>query len=769
MKNKMKEYNPKVSIIIPVYNGSNYLKDSINSALNQTYKNIEILVVNDGSKDDGKTEKIAKAYGNKIKYFEKENGGVASALNYAIEKATGDYVSWLSHDDMYHKDKILEEVNAISTKKEIIICNVTLIDKNGKKIEDCHIPKNMFNKSIKTFLAANPYFAVNGCAMLIPKSIFKEYGIFNENLKYTQDYDLWFRFASKGIKFNLLEKNLMLSRQHDNQDSRKYNHECTIAADSLHEEFLKKIDCSEFYNAFKNLNEIEEYFKVYLANNYVKTAAYIMKLCCEYLIKNELYDDFKKLVSKYVYYSENIDEIIIPQKNNKNTIMFYSNAWTKGGVERVLSIIMPKLTDKYNIFLVNGSILSDDAYPLPSEINHITLGKNTDDKIDYIILVLSLIYNIDIFVGNPNIIEKFLDSYSLLKEVGVRTVAINHYYYFLPFTIEWMYPIISKRNTALENVDVSVWLTDFSLSAYSAMHKNGVVIGNPTTFPIQKNIKNKEENVILCVGRFYDAVKRIDRIFKIFKNVLNEKPNSKLWLVGDYDLDFKHPILDNMTLKDYYEKFNFPKDSVFFWGRQDKMEDFYKKANVYLLTSESEGFSLSTLEAISCGLPCVAGKINGLDGLIENNINAYICEQDDYKSLALSIVKLFNDKKVSSEFSKNSYLKAEKYDTDKVVEKYVEIFDILLLDNYQEVLNKKVFKNNILLNNEIIKEYEKYIPKIIDEYKKIINIKNDEIRELTSKIDNNSVIYNERPIKDEFKYLGKRVIKGIGRRMKIKK
>ena len=78
------KFHPKVSIIIPVYNGANYLRDAINSALNQTYKNIEIIVVNDGSNDNGRTDEIALSYGNKIKYIKKKNGGVASALNVGI-------------------------------------------------------------------------------------------------------------------------------------------------------------------------------------------------------------------------------------------------------------------------------------------------------------------------------------------------------------------------------------------------------------------------------------------------------------------------------------------------------------------------------------------------------------------------------------------------------------------------------------------------------------------------------------------------------------
>jgi glycosyltransferase involved in cell wall biosynthesis len=82
----MKKFEPLISLIIPVFNGSNFLKYAIDSALYQTYINIEILVINDGSTDKGKTELIALSYGKKIKYFKKKNGGVSSALNLGISK-----------------------------------------------------------------------------------------------------------------------------------------------------------------------------------------------------------------------------------------------------------------------------------------------------------------------------------------------------------------------------------------------------------------------------------------------------------------------------------------------------------------------------------------------------------------------------------------------------------------------------------------------------------------------------------------------------------
>lgn len=189
--------SPKVSIIIPVYNGANFLKYAIDSALNQTYSNLEILVVNDGSTDNGKTEKIAKSYGTKIKYIHKENGGVSSALNLAIKKMTGEYFSWLSHDDTYEPNKVEAEINYLRDKgllhkKAIVYSDYYLIDVRGKVLS--RATKNheeLEKKPEYALLKGN----INGLSLLIPKSAFDEHGEFDTTLKATQDYELWRKMA----------------------------------------------------------------------------------------------------------------------------------------------------------------------------------------------------------------------------------------------------------------------------------------------------------------------------------------------------------------------------------------------------------------------------------------------------------------------------------------------------------------------------------------------------------------------------------------------
>ena len=188
--------NPKVSIIIPVYNGEMYIKEAIDSALAQTYKNIEVIVVNDGSSD--KTDEICKSYGSKIRYFKKENGGVSTALNLGIKKMNGEYFSWLSHDDLYLPNKIKEQINYLNKIEKydvILYSDYSCINKDGNIIGEPVILDSdmLLKKPIYSLLRG----CINGITMLIPKKCFYDCGFFDDNLRCTQDYALWFKMIKK--------------------------------------------------------------------------------------------------------------------------------------------------------------------------------------------------------------------------------------------------------------------------------------------------------------------------------------------------------------------------------------------------------------------------------------------------------------------------------------------------------------------------------------------------------------------------------------------
>lgn len=215
--------NYKVTIVIPVYNGSNFMKVAIDSAIAQTYDNKEILVINDGSTDNGETEKIALSYGNKIRYIKKENGGVATALNLAIKEMKGDYLSWLSHDDIYKPYKIekqIETIKKLEDKTTILFSNVELIDEKGEIFCTTNYSNLMTHKELCQGIYPVIKGTVNGCSMLISKKCFDKVGLFNENLKTSNDYEMWLRLF-KEFKSYLIEEPLIQYRIHKNQDTTK--------------------------------------------------------------------------------------------------------------------------------------------------------------------------------------------------------------------------------------------------------------------------------------------------------------------------------------------------------------------------------------------------------------------------------------------------------------------------------------------------------------------------------------------------------------------
>lgn len=232
------KYKPLVSIVIPVYNGSNYMAEAIDSALAQTYDNIEVIVVNDGSKDEGKSDEIARNYGDKIRYFPKENGGSSSALNEGIKNMQGQWFSWLSHDDLYYKDKVKNQVEYLNNLidsgiaeedlyKHILFTACDFINGEGKLIKKSRFENEKALSDKISALKGNEYLICEptkynfyGCGCLINKKAFDEVGGFDEKLRLINDLDMWYRLYAGGFKLHYMPEALTIGRIHKGQISR---------------------------------------------------------------------------------------------------------------------------------------------------------------------------------------------------------------------------------------------------------------------------------------------------------------------------------------------------------------------------------------------------------------------------------------------------------------------------------------------------------------------------------------------------------------------
>lgn len=192
-----------VSIIVPVYNVEKYLRRCIDSIINQTYRNIEIIIIDDGSTDN--SGKICDEYAkrdNRIKIIHQQNKGVSSTRNNGIEHANGKYITFVDSDDFIER-KMIETIynKIICENADIVICGVKSIDENNNVInQSINTKENKFNNvnAIKVMLDEKLFYSV--CwAKLYKKKLFNNIK-FNPKIRIAEDMDVLYRVLYKSNK-----------------------------------------------------------------------------------------------------------------------------------------------------------------------------------------------------------------------------------------------------------------------------------------------------------------------------------------------------------------------------------------------------------------------------------------------------------------------------------------------------------------------------------------------------------------------------------------
>jgi glycosyltransferase involved in cell wall biosynthesis len=239
----------KVSIIIPVYNAEQYLDECITSVLEQTYKDIEIIAVNDGSKD--RSLEVLEKYSDKIKIIDKKNGGTPTALNAGIRIMTGEWFKWLSADDVLLKHAIMSLVQEAeklgpASKDTIFYSNYNLVDHSsnivGKFIEPNYNSLSNFERNI---ILLDNYYG-NGTTSLIHKSLFDKFGLFDEHIGFQEDYEFWLRCCMlHGCQMHLVSEILANYRIHEGQLTKNKVTESLAHANLIRNMILDKLPTDE--------------------------------------------------------------------------------------------------------------------------------------------------------------------------------------------------------------------------------------------------------------------------------------------------------------------------------------------------------------------------------------------------------------------------------------------------------------------------------------------------------------------------------------------
>ncbi|MGH8550017.1 MAG: glycosyltransferase [Methylococcales bacterium] len=197
----------KVTVIVPAYNAAQYVSAAIDSVLGQTYKNIEVIVVDDGSTDQ--TEEVVRRYGHQVRYIRQDNGGPSKARNTGIRAADSKLLAILDADDVWLPEKILAQVDLLEENPDLdlVFCDAELIDEDGRSYGSVWKQRGCYEAMVaESRRLAHPFATIMmmDCilpsAVLVRRTCLDRAGLFDESLRYTEhggveDKDLMLRIA----------------------------------------------------------------------------------------------------------------------------------------------------------------------------------------------------------------------------------------------------------------------------------------------------------------------------------------------------------------------------------------------------------------------------------------------------------------------------------------------------------------------------------------------------------------------------------------------
>lgn len=675
------EKQPKISIIVPIYNVENYLNRTLYSATNQTLKEIEIICVDDNSTDSSKD--ILKKYAerdHRIKcIWHNQNIGVGISRKHGIQIAKGKYIMFLDGDDALDLNACRELYHIIEKEHSDIVQFGTKVEPIGE------IQENEINK-LENFL--NPFLG--------GRLVAKRFGdITNEcfsNKKF--NFSLWNKIYDTNVvknavqyysdsRFNIAEDLYLfflisfLSKIYVGIKDKYYYYQfgagITGGTRKLNDmRFRDKVNQGDIlrllrkfvdeydpaYNTEPALKQIEKIFTEDVTYNWFWHGSEMSSIKNSLKYACDKFDDFE-IISRVLemYYGceykkqhsiiEQIQDSydFIECKTIKTIGVFYFRM-NNGGIERVISKLIPIWLSKgYKVILFTDELPSSEDYPYPKQIKRITLPKicdtNKDEfkaRMQYLNRMIQL-YEIDTIVYHA-----WIWKYALVDILAAKISGVSFIMHIHSFFAQGLKS--ASANDAYETVRISqvyklcnaiVTLTETDKNWWSIYHPYVYKMLNPLPFKIneieQTKVSQKKE--LLWIGRISREKQPIEAL-KILQRIIDSGYDIKLRIVGHADD------------KEYYKEFleviekQGLKDSVILSGYHVNVDQFYKNSAVILCTSEYEGFLMTLAESKAYGIPAVIYNLPNLD-MVQQNKGMVVVKQGDFNAAAQAVIDLIAD------------------------------------------------------------------------------------------------------------------------------
>lgn len=682
--------DPKVSIVIPVYNGADYLGDAIESALAQTYSNLEIIVVNDGSRDAGATEAIAKAYGDKIRYIFQPNGGVAKALNTGIEHMRGDYFSWLSHDDMYMPEKVAQEVALVRTQADattIVAEGIQVVDAAGKYLYTVDLYDRYSEEELSRPLFALLRGGINGCAMLIHRSHFARVGLFDTTLPTTQDFDLWFRML-RGQRLCYAHSANTLSRAHAAQGSKARLEAHIEECDALWIRMMENLTDAERVQLDGSPRQFYENQWAFLQEKtgYARAMGYAWRKAMDYRLEEYAQAPTQKrlgaLCGEYgIVDRDELEKImqLRAQKDDRARLLFLTNKRAnRGGQDRMQINLMECLCPRYDVIFLSEGCDLDKAISIDARIRELHMPAAMGNPAH--IPVIAAMLRVDVLVISYNCIAKYLDLYPICRAYGISTVAWNHEDFFLPYWRKALHGCLPQRLASLAAADVCLWINAYAYGMYRASRvNNAAYIPDFFTKPVRlAQAGGDRPRNLVAAGRFDDARKGLEPLLRAFAFALKQVPDAKLYVLGAYDLQAPIPSNASVSYGALVRNLRIPKENLCWVPWTDDIDAYYKSCRANVLLSCYEGFGLTLLEAAAVGTPSIVFGGSGMDDIIRDGENGYVVPRGDVLAAAEKMVCLLRDDELATTMSQRACAMAQRFSPAQVVPRWEALLEGLL-------------------------------------------------------------------------------------------
>jgi len=668
------EYSPKISIIVPVHNAGLYLEESIGSLINQTLKDIEIICVDDASEDNSLSIlNNLSSRDSRIKVFTHPTSRSAlGARKTGVHNAEGEYIMFLDADDYYAPDacellynKITQEnVDILHFSTHVIDC-ADNDEKTIKRLEETLKPytDKIYNKEVFDACFVKKLYSHSPVNKIYKAELCKKAYNQLEDKKFIYAEDLYAFFAiayysssyagwdSKPLYFYYYGRGL------SGKESFTLNRFEKLCS---HAEVLKALE------RFSNKPDVEITDINHILNNYKKEwfdyCIYVWKnsldsdcisqglnLLCNYWGAEET---IAAIADKYWADRKNLSKRIgklttntIEKKNIKNIAIYYYR-YSVGGVERVLSALMPMFINMgYTVTLITDDAPTENDFVLPEGVNRIVIEDSRKTNFKNRIYSWKKIVeenSIDVVLYAAWEYAIFFWDMLYLKNTDVSVVMHTHgvfstglaemkpSYYMVPNTYR-----LADAVVALSNVDKAF---------YEAYNDRVYYIPNPVP-DMLLNVKPAvfDNNAIVWIGRASDE-KNPQAVFAIVKEVVKKLPDVKLYLLGDfYDEKWKKLAEDNKLT-----------DNIIFTGLVKDVNEYIEKASVHLMTSDFEGFPMALVEAKAHRMPTVMFELPHLE-LGKAECGTLTVPMKDCLSAAEKLVCLLTDRYCWEENSKKAW------------------------------------------------------------------------------------------------------------------